>query len=163
MNAFNLKTAAPRLIIGIGNPSRGDDALGSLCIERLQTLEPPDTELLTDYQLQVEYVLDFPGRNEIIFIDASASGVESCAFEPLVAQTDHSITTHAVSPSALLATAQQINGCLPPKAYMLAIRGYSFELGDGLSAQAAKNLDQAIALLERHIGIGASFQPVPDQ
>ena len=145
------ETVAPRLIIGIGNPSRGDDALGSLCIERLQALQPPDTELLTDFQLQIEYVLDLLDREEVIFIDAAASGAEPYAFGPLAAQTDHSVTTHAVSPSALLATGQQINGHLPPNTYLLAIRGYSFELGDALSAQAADNLEQAMALLERHM------------
>jgi len=145
------ETVAPRLIIGIGNPSRGDDALGSLCIERLQALQLPDTELLTDFQLQIEYVLDLLGREEVIFVDAAASGAEPYAFEPLAAQTDHSVTTHAVSPSALLATGQQINGHLPSNTYLLAIRGYSFELGDALSAQAADNLEQAMALLERHM------------
>ena len=143
-------TVAPRLIIGIGNPSRGDDALGSLCIERLQALQLPDTELLTDFQLQIEYVLDLLGREEVIFVDAAASGAEPYAFGPLAAQTDYSVTTHAVSPSALLATGQQINGHLPPNTYMLAIRGYSFELGYPLSVQAADNLEQALALLERH-------------
>ncbi len=145
------EAVAPRLIIGIGNPSRGDDALGSLCIERLQALQLPGTELLTDFQLQIEYVLDLLDREEVIFVDAAASGAEPYAFEPLAAQADHSITTHAVSPSALLATSQQINGHLPPNAYLLAIRGYSFELGDALSAQAADNLDQAIARLDRHM------------
>ncbi|OHC64682.1 MAG: hypothetical protein A2040_03290 [Rhodocyclales bacterium GWA2_65_19] len=145
------KTVAPRLIIGIGNPSRGDDALGSLCIERLQARQLPDTELLTDFQLQIEYVLDLLGREEVIFVDAAASGAEPYVFGPLAAQTDHSVTTHAVSPSALLATGQQINGCLPPNIYMLAIRGYSFELGDALSVQAEDNLGQAMALLERHM------------
>lgn len=144
-------TVAPRLIIGIGNPSRGDDALGSLCIERLQALQLPDTELLTDFQLQVEFVLDLLGREEVIFIDAAASGVEPYAFGPLAAQTDHSFTSHAVSPSALLAAGQQINGCLPPNTRMLAIRGYSFELGGALSMQAADNLEQALELLERYM------------
>lgn len=145
------ESVAPRLIIGIGNPSRGDDALGSLCIERLQTLQLPDTELLTDFQLQIEYVLDLLGREEVIFVDAAASGAEPYVFGSLAAQADHSVTSHAVSPSALLATGQQINGHLPPNIYMLAIRGYSFELGDALSAQAADNLEQAMALLERHM------------
>ncbi|MFZ2300348.1 MAG: hydrogenase maturation protease [Gallionella sp.] len=149
------EAVAPRLIIGIGNPSRGDDALGSLCIERLQALQLPDTELLTDFQLQIEYVLDLLDRDEVIFVDAAASGAEPYTFGLLAAQADHSVTTHAVSPSALLATGLKINGHLPPNIYMLAIRGYSFELGDALSMQAADNLEQAMVLLERHIAVAA--------
>lgn len=65
---------APILIIGIGNPSRGDDALGPLAIERLEALDLAGVELLTDFQLQVEYALDLAGRRRVIFVDASVSG-----------------------------------------------------------------------------------------
>ena len=145
-----VEAVAPRLIIGIGNPSRGDDALGSLCIERLAALQLPGTELLTDFQLQIEYVLDLLGRQEVIFVDA-AVGAEPFSFEAATASSDHSITTHALSPAALLAACRQFNGQSPPSAHVLAIRGYSFELGEALSVQAASNLDQAITFLDNHI------------
>jgi hypothetical protein len=35
----------------------------------------------------------------------------------------------------------------PPAAHLLAIRGYAFELGEPLSAQAEQNLAAAIAML----------------
>ena len=68
---------APRLVIGIGNPSRGDDAIGPLAVERLEALALPGVELLTDFQLQVEHALDLIGRRDLshlkILFDAGKS------------------------------------------------------------------------------------------
>lgn len=141
----------PRLIIGIGNPSRGDDALGSLCIERLQALNLPDTELLTDFQLQIEFVLDLEGRRQVIFVDATVSGEDAFSFTQATPLEDNSTTSHALSPSALLHAYTKFSQEPLPDAHILAIRGYSFELGHALSPQASSNLDQAMAFLEHHV------------
>ena len=134
--------SAPILIIGIGNPSRGDDALGPMLIDRLEALQLADVELLTDFQLQVEFALDLQGRQRVIFVDASLDAVAPFAFAPVVAAEDASFTSHALSPGAVLHAYQKLIGD-PPPAYVLAIRGEAFELGEGLSAQAATNLDVA--------------------
>ena len=142
----------PRLIIGIGNPSRGDDALGALCIEQLQNLNFPDTDLLTDFQLQIEYVLDLQGRCQVIFVDATVSGDEAYSFTPAAPVEDNSTTSHALSPSALLHAYGKFGTVPLPATHILAIRGYSFELGHALSPQAADNLQQALQFLQQHIG-----------
>ena len=64
---------ASLLIFAYGNPSRGDDALGPLLLERLQALNLPHVETLTDFQLQVEHAYDLQGRERVLFIDASVS------------------------------------------------------------------------------------------
>ncbi len=142
---------AGRLVIGIGNPSRGDDALGTLAIERLAAMNLPDVELLTDYQLQVEYVLDLDGREEIIFIDASVAGDAPFAFVPIAAREDASFTSHALSPAALLAAYARHFSRPPPPARALAIRAYAFELGEAPGGQARSNLDAALSCLVRHL------------
>jgi hydrogenase maturation protease len=134
--------SASILIIGIGNPSRGDDALGPMLIDRLEALHLADVELLTDFQLQVEFALDLQGRQRVIFVDASFDAAPPFTFAPVVAAEDASFTSHALSPSAVLHAYQKLIGT-PPPAYVLAIRGEAFELGEGLSAQAAANLDVA--------------------
>jgi len=78
------RAAALVLVIGNGNPSRGDDAIGPLAIERLEGLSLPEIELLTNFQLQVEYALDLVGREEVIFTDASVSGPGLFSFEPVL-------------------------------------------------------------------------------
>lgn len=147
---------APRLVIGIGNPSRGDDALGPLLIERLAGRFGPKVELLTDFQLQVEYVLDLEGRQEVVFADAAASGPAPFRFEPVTAADDAAYTTHSLSPAALLAAYRRHHDTTPPPCHVLAIRGYAFGLGEPLSTQAAANLVAALRFLLERWGGGAS-------
>jgi len=135
---------APVLLIGIGNPSRGDDAIGPLAIERLEKLGLPETELLTDFQLQVEHALDLVGRREIVFIDAAVSGTEPFSFRPVAPAVDASATTHALSPAAVLDAFLRVTGAPLPAAFILAVRGYDFELGASLSHAAVANLDAAL-------------------
>jgi hydrogenase maturation protease len=134
------------LVIGIGNPSRGDDAVGPLGIERLGALNLPDVELLTDFQLQVEFALDLAGRREVVFVDAAASGPEPYEFRAVAREAGLSHTSHALSPEAVLAACGRVGVTPPAAAFILAIRGYGFELGEGLSPQAAHTLDAAMAM-----------------
>src|SRR5665647_1454142 len=97
-------SVAPLLVFGWGNLSRGDDALGPLCIERLRDLRVPaaSVEYLDDYQLQIEHALDLVGRQRVLFVDASLSCRAPFEVTPLRAVQDASFTTHALSAQALL-------------------------------------------------------------
>ncbi len=138
---------APVLVIGIDNPSRGDDALGPLLLERVQAQRMPDVECLGDFQLQVEFALDLIGRERVVFVDATVRGDDPFTFEPVAPAHDASATTHALSPAAVLDTYVKLTGLPPPVAHVLAIRGYGFELGAPLSAAASTNLELAVAAL----------------
>jgi coenzyme F420-reducing hydrogenase alpha subunit len=52
-------------------------------------------------------------------------------------------TSHALSPEAVLATYRRVTGERPPEAWVLCVRGESFELGESLSDTAAANLEAA--------------------
>jgi hydrogenase maturation protease len=144
---------APRLVIGIGNPSRGDDAIGPMLIARLEALAPPGVALLTDFQLQVEHALDLLGASEVYFVDAAVACAAPFELTSIGPVADASATTHALSPAAVLETGRRLGaGPLPP-AWVLAVRGYEFDLGAPLSAGAAANLDAALeALMARLVG-----------
>lgn len=135
---------APVLVFGWGNPSRGDDALGPLFIERVEALGLPDVECLTDFQLQVEHALDLKGRARVLFVDASVDTATFSAtrIEP---KRDTSFTTHAISPQSVMQTFFDIEKAAPPPCWLLAIGGTSFKLGEPLSRDAAANLDAALA------------------
>ena len=133
------------LIFGYGNPSRGDDALGPLLLEKLQAVENPNIEYLTDFQLQVEHALDLEGRDLVLFIDAHLTCQPPFEFAPLQAENDRSYTTHAMSPSSVLQVYQDIKHSPPPPSFMLSVRGEQFELGEGLSPSAQNNLNAALA------------------
>ena len=140
---------APLLVFGIGNPSRGDDALGPLFVERaglaLATeVERGEIEFITDFQLQIEHTMDLEGRERVVFVDASVRAAAPFEFTPLAPYRDATHSTHAMSPAALLETFREVLGA-PPPAWVLAIRAESFELGEPLSAEASAHLDEALA------------------
>jgi len=135
------------LIFGYGNPSRGDDAIGPKVHERLLANPAPDTDTLTDFQLQIEHTEDLLGREAVIFVDASITAMPPYEFYPIQPAQDISYTTHAMSPQAILSVFKQVNHQPPPTAYMLSVRGYQFELGQSLSKSAQNNVLQAIEFL----------------
>jgi hydrogenase maturation protease len=134
----------PWLVLAIGNPSRGDDALGPLAAQRLAAMRLPGVEVLTDFQLQVEHVIDLLCRRGVIFIDAAASGAAPFELQPLGPAPDLAHSTHSMSPAAVLDAYRRLTGEEPPPAQLLAIRGHEFELGAPLSTAAAANLEAAL-------------------
>lgn len=151
------QTPRPLLIFGYGNPSRGDDALGPLFLERIQGQLQGRSgvdhlarlldriECLTDFQLQIEHALDLLGRDLVLFVDALESGPEPFVLAQLQPDTQLSYTTHAMSPSAVLAVYRQTQRQPLPPCWLLAIRGYDFdELGAPLSLKAEANLTAAV-------------------
>lgn len=139
---------APVLVFAVGNESRGDDALGPLLLRRIQNEVSDFVEYLEDFQLQVEHAADLLGRRLVVFVDADVSCEAPFHFSELKAAHDHSYSSHAQSPAALLHTFSQVYSEAPPQCHVLGIRGYGFELGEELSPEAAANLEQAAVYLQ---------------
>ena len=134
----------PVLLFGYGNLSRGDDALGPLLLEYVEShFDLDGIEILSDFQLQIEHALDLENRSLILFVDASVSCTSAFDFAVLTPARDKSYTTHAMSPAAVLDVYQSIKKQNPPPCFLLSIKGEKFELGEGLSANAEQHLAQA--------------------
>lgn len=138
----------PLLVLGWGNLSRGDDALGPLCVAALRDALPStmqdQVEFLDDYQLQVEFALDLVARERVLLIDASLDSrapFEARAVQP---RRDSTISSHALSPEALLQIYSDLQGQPPPPTMVLAIRGEAFELGAPMTATATAHLAAAL-------------------
>jgi hydrogenase maturation protease len=150
---------SPLLVIAIGNPSRGDDALGPAFLERVEAehaaaIATGELELLTDFQLQVEHALDLVGRRRVVFVDAAVKLDDPAApfaFERAEARRDESFSSHALSPAAVL-DAMRALGEPIPESWVLAIRGERFELGEGLSDAARAGLEAALAAFAETLG-----------
>ena len=139
------------LILGVGNPSRGDDALGPLLIEQLETLLTQEQkgaaggiELLTDFQLQIEHALDLLNRSLVLFVDAHVNAAPPFELTALKPQTNRSVSTHALAPDAVLRVYEALYHRCPPPAFQLGICAESFELGESLSPKARLNLEAAL-------------------
>jgi hydrogenase maturation protease len=157
----------PVLVIAVGNPSRGDDALGPELAARLEAAALPGVEVITEFQLQVENSLDLVGRERVVFVDAGTVTPAPFDLRRAAAAADFLHTSHAISPEAVLATYERITGDAAPESWVLCVRGESFELGEALTPAAAGNLEAAWLVL-REICVperspppaGSRFEPV---
>lgn len=146
---------APVLVLAIGNPSRGDDALGPLLATRLEAAALAGVEVITDFQLQVEHALDLVGRELVIFVDAGTGTAAPFELRRVHPAADFLHTSHALSPEALLATYERVVGHVSAETWLLCVRGESFELGDPLSASAVSSaaaaFDRLVLLCRREL------------
>ena len=136
------------LIYGIGNDGRQDDGLGWAFIERLEQIHPqPRARLRRTYQLGLEDADLISRYTRVLFVDATKDPVvESFTLSRPEPKLDFSFTSHAISVPSILATTQQ---CFEhvPEAYLLAIRGYEWELQEGLTSPAQHNLSHSLEFL----------------
>jgi len=141
------------VLIGYGNPSRGDDALGPalLACAQVWLAEHPavDVRLVEDFQLQVEHGLDVAESDLALFIDADVLGPAPFSLRRVFAARDSTYSTHELSPEAVLHVAQQVTGRAAPPAWLFGVRGVKFVLGETLSAAAAGHLEAAWVELQQ--------------
>lgn len=134
------------LVIGFGNPGRGDDGLGPAFAERIAARDLPGVEVVTAYQLMVEHALTIAETRCVVFADAWMGDVAPCRFERIAPARSGDVTSHALTPETVLTLAATLFGA-DPEAHLMAIAGTEFHrVHEGLSAAAAANLDRAEAL-----------------
>lgn len=144
---------APVVVFAIGNPSRGDDAIGPVLLKLFGEWLVDEgladrIELVEDFQLQIEHALDLQGRQQAVFIDAGVNLPAPFLFERIYPSTAVAHTTHALSPQAVLQVYKQTEGLEPPLAFVLGVRGERFELGEGLSPEAERRVAAALDFLK---------------
>jgi len=143
------------LVLGIGNPGRRDDGLGPHFIDRLRALNLPGVAADANYQLQVEDALSVSRFERVVFVDAAPAieaPFEMTEIEPLA---EFAFTTHSLTPRTVLALCRELYR-KTPTAYILAIRGHDFGIGEGLSERAERNLETALGHLAEFIRPGTA-------
>ena len=150
------------LIYGIGNVGRRDDGLGWAFVDRLEERQPPPRAVLhRNYQLNFEDAHLISEFARVLFVDATKElAVSSFSLTRPEPMLDFSFTSHAISVPSILATAKQCFGYLP-EVYLLAIRGYEWELQMGLTEPAEQNLGDSLRFVDG-AGIAGDTRSLPD-
>ena len=135
MNGFGVGGA---LLIGIGNPLRGDDGVGWHLVEGLG---------LQCHQLTPELAEAVAAADRLLIVDAWLAPPQSGSLlRPLAAAGGWERDTHRVDPARLLALAEQLfDRCVP--AHELLVPAFDFSWGDGFSPGLRRQLPQARRLL----------------
>ncbi|MCC6630011.1 MAG: hydrogenase maturation protease [Chloroflexi bacterium] len=141
------------LVIGYGNPLRGDDGVGpavATALAEMGGVDGMDLIVLDPVQLTPELAVDVASAAAVIFVDAQvdevAGMVRSAALTPGDAVTG--AFSHAATPAGLLALARDLYGVVPP-AWVVSVGAVSFAPGDGLSPAVAAAVPVAMAQVRR--------------
>lgn len=143
-------------IVALGNDCRGDDALGPLLIERLQThFDFPGIDYSWHYLLCIEDALDLPCYAHVLFIDASVKQQTVFEIQPLQASLTANMSSHALTPAELLQVyIQHVRDSTQtsPEVWLLQVQACQFELGSALSHTARHALEEAWVFLSQGLG-----------
>ena len=155
------------LIIGYGSPIRGDDAIGPLAADRLDSLleqgELPDwIEVQSRHILTAELVEDLKRADLAIFLDAAADtppGEVRC--RPLQPDaTALSTMAHFHDPRELLAWCEALYG-KAPTAWLISAGGAEWGYSNcQLSDIASAAMEQMIEQVMQRLGLAAPMPAV---
>jgi hydrogenase maturation protease len=136
------------LLIGIGNAAMGDDGLGWALADAVKEFLPKNLHTEYRYQLQVEDAMMVSDYDMVIFADASEEDLPGgFAFTPCYPAAHYFFSSHQQSPETILYLGEQLYQ-KKPTAFVLALSGYTWELGEELSPQAKVNLESAVQYLQ---------------
>ncbi len=144
------------LIYGYGNPGRQDDGLGNEMVNLIQSwIDEHKLGCMTtdsNYQLNIEDAEKISEWDIVVFVDATKEeDVHEFTFKEVEASDAKvEFTMHAVSPSYVLHLSDKLFN-KAPETYVLGIRGYEWELKEGLTANATLNMEQAFQYLTRKL------------
>ena len=137
------------LVIGYGNPLRGDDGLGWRAAELLAgRIHDPDVEILACHQLTPEMAEPLSRAERAIFIDAACDNnrgeIAGRALVPERSPLER--FTHHLTPEVLLGLARELYGHAP-EARMWSVGAASFDFGETLSPEVEAALPALVNLI----------------
>jgi len=142
------------LIIGIGNPIRGDDGLGWKVAENLSrelACEPrrDDVHVLATHQLTPELAELASRADHVLFIDAAQTGDPgTMTCRRMLPDASAVRQSHALSPAALLGMTEKLYG-RSPAACLLTLAGDTFSIGESFSPAVSAALPALRAKIKR--------------
>lgn len=143
------------MIIGVGNPDRGDDAAGRAVIARLRACLGDDfkadgIELIEHWGEATSLVETMAGSESVVIVDAAMSGAGPGTWQRFEAGQNAlpsnlaEMSSHGFGVTQAIELARVL-GSLPKRCRVYAIEGNSFEAGTPLSADVAKAAEAVAA------------------
>ena len=129
------------LVVGYGNPMRGDDGIGWIvAAELFRQNHGSKLEILPCHQLTPELASNMQAVDVVVFVDCAREGAPGefrCV--EIQPEADPRAFTHDLTPAGLLSLTCELFGVCP-RTYLLSICGAHFETGEGVSPEVAQSL-----------------------
>lgn len=137
------------IIVGIGNPYRGDDAAGWAVIDGLKETVGSAIKL-EKQQGDIAILIDiFAHHKSVYLVDACQSGGLVGAWQRIdvhqqpIREDNSQTSTHGFSLSQAISLAENLDQ-LPNKLILYAINGAHYSISDALSPPVARSIDSVI-------------------
>lgn len=134
---------AKTLVIGYGNPLRGDDSFGHRAVEKLkQEVTDNEVQFIDCQQLTPEMAEQVSRADLVLFVDADMDGIAGTIHSRKIVPSDKpspDSLAHHLDPCALLGLAQALYHRVP-QAMLMTVTGECFGYGSQLSTEVAKAL-----------------------
>jgi hydrogenase maturation protease len=137
------------LVVGYGNPLRGDDGVGWHAAELLAS-DPrlAGARVLAHHQLVPELAADISRASLVVLVDAAADGdagsVSVRRIQPC--RTDPATWSHHLAPESLAGLAIDLYGAVPP-IVLVSVAAGSFAEGDRLSGALKRALPEVVEVV----------------
>jgi hydrogenase maturation protease len=138
------------LLIGVGNPFRGDDGVGSVVIRRLRGQNLPGFTVMEETGDGAELLEAWQGASAVILVDAVQSGAAPGTIHRLDATVEKlpkwfsHCSTHAFGVAEAIELARAM-GELPPSLVVYGIEGLDFSAGTSLSPEVAASVPGVVS------------------
>jgi hydrogenase maturation protease len=135
-------TSGRHVVVGVGNPYRGDDGVALAVLERLRERLPAGVELVACEQEPTRLLDAWNESDATVVVDAVASGAQPGTLHRCDATTDpvparaFRSSTHAFSVGETIELARAL-GRLPAQVIVYGIEGERFDAGGELSPPVA--------------------------
>ena len=130
------------LVIGYGNSMRGDDGMGPLAAQRIESIvQDKEVKIIVRHQTGIELAEDLKDADFVIFIDAHV-GDEPGTLKEMEVVPDNAVRgifSHHLSPSVLLGCVEELYNT-HPETVIYSIAADSFDYGEGLSPSVEATL-----------------------
>ena len=147
------------LVIGLGNPLRGDDGVGVRVVQTLAEYPlPEDVELLDGGTQGLGLVNVLEGRQRVIFVDAADVGKSPGQFvrfslpEARLVGADEQLSIHAAGLRETLLLAQTLD-LLPPEVIIYGVQPQHLDWDSGLSSSVEAALPGLISAIVAEVTI----------
>ncbi len=143
-------------IIGYGNPFRRDDAIGIWITVRLKYIwAPPQNKVdfWIGQQLVPELAEWIHEADTVLFIDSSLKLENGKGWNLIKVVPEDEFTHnmfHSIDVNTILSLCKREYGILP-KTYLLAVTGYDFSYGTGLTKEAKRAAVEAIEYIKEFL------------
>jgi len=150
------------LVVGFGNPYRGDDGFGLHAAEQFEEMNhDPEVRVVATQELHPELAEVISQADLVLFLDAGTEGVPGTiqVGELFPSERTTGLFSHELTPVSLLAAAKIVYGHCPA-GMLITVTGENFGISSHLSPEVAAALPRVYIRIQEIIAAAKGHEPV---